>query len=201
MLAGRKRSLTACTTAPTHLFCVILGTEKKFSSTTLVLINFANSNKSILQLPASDWETLKLSLITVLIEQYFSHYLLTIRSDNFSPSLSWTATSTQLKVCGVCNNITSNKLNFFNISHLRLNISRWQLKMIWEEEGDYLSWNIPLIISTRKPSQGSHTVIVSHLIKQFMKLELAQFCHQYCFQPFDLTFIFSSQEIFFGCLP
>ena len=25
-----------------------------------------------------------------------------------------------------------------------------------------------------------------------MKLELAQFCHQYCFQPFDLTFILSS---------
>ena len=73
MLAERRHSLTVCTTAPTlrTFFCVILVTEKKCYSTTLVLINLDNSNKSIVWLPASDWETLKLSLSLFLLSSTF----------------------------------------------------------------------------------------------------------------------------------
>ena len=47
------------------------GAIKMYSSAALVLINVANSNISIVRLPASDWETLKLSLSQFLLSSTF----------------------------------------------------------------------------------------------------------------------------------
>ena len=83
----RIRKIHPLTSPKSLFFCLHLGTEKKCSSTALILINFAKSNKTVLQLPprtslpVREDKTFTLHILPSIILHHLHLFLKSVNSD------------------------------------------------------------------------------------------------------------------------